>query len=171
MACNSILNILKGNCDGNNVGGIYEVYVIDQDSIISTTTSVSAHTITAISASTDFSIFEFKRNVGNFTTEDSKDLLVGSTVIKSTITLQFNRREGSKSRALNVLGEGQRYLAMIVKSADGTFTYFKDMQLMSVNEDSGTARADGSKYTVVFTGEDETTPYFVAPNVIPALIS
>ena len=60
---------------------------------------------------------------------------------------------------------------MIVKSADGTYTYFKDMQLMSSNEDSGTARADGSKYTVTFTGEESSYPLFVSASVIPALIS
>lgn len=170
MACNSLINILKG-CDANNIGGIYEVYIVDQDAVTASTVDTTAHTITALTSTTDFSIFQFKRNVGNFVTEETRDLIAGSNVVKSTVTLQFNRREGSKSRALSILGEGQRYLAMIVKSADGTYTYFKDMQLMSNNEDSGTARADGSKYTVVFTGEDATYPLFVSASVIPALIS
>lgn len=170
MACNSLINIPKG-CDANNIGGIYEVYIVDQDAVTATTIDSTAHTITALTSTTDFSIFQFKRNVGNFVTEETRDLLVGSNVVKSTVTLQFNRREGSKSRALSILGEGQRYLAMIVKSADGTYTYFKDMQLISSNEDSGTARADGSKYTVTFSNEESNYPYFVSPSIITPLIS
>lgn len=170
MACNSLESILKG-CDSNNVGGIYEIYVIDQDSITATTLSTTAHTVTNFGTTEDFEIFQFKRNVGNFTTEETRDLLVGSNIVKGTITLQFNRREGSKSRALSVLGEGQRYLGVIVKSADGTYTYFKDVQLMSANEDSGTAKADGSKYTVTFTNEEANYPYFVDSAIIADLIS
>lgn len=169
MACNSLISILKG-CDANNIGGIYEVYILDQDAVTATTIDTTAHTITTLGTTSDFSVFNFKRNVGNFVTEETRDLLVGSNVVKSTVTLQFNRREGSKSRALSILGEGQRYLAMIVKSADGSYTYFKDMQLVSNNEDSGTARADGSKYTVTFSGEDEVSPYFVSAALIPSLI-
>lgn len=169
MACNTIIGIPKG-CDANNVGGIYEIYVADQDQVTGLTINTSGHTITTLGTSGSFEVFNFNRNVGNFTTEDTKDMLVSSTVVKGTITLQLNRREGSKSRALSILGEGQRYLAIIVKSADGTFTYFKDMQLMSVNEDSGTARADGSKYTVTFVNEDEVYPYFVDSTIIPALL-
>lgn len=169
MACNSILGIAKG-CEGNNIGGIYEVYIADQEVVTATTISTSAHTITALGVSSDFSTFQFNRNVGNFTTEETRDLLVGSNMVKGTVTLQLNRREGSKSRALSILGEGQRYLAMIVKSADGTYTYFKDMQLISTNEDSGTARADGSKYTVTFSNEDENLPYFVDSAIIAGLI-
>lgn len=170
MACNSLIGILKG-CDANNIGGIYEVYILDQDAVTATTVDTSAHTITTLGTTSDFTTFQFKRNVGNFVTEETRDLLVGSNLVKSTVTLQFNRREGSKSRALSILGEGQRYLAMIVKSADGTYTYFKDMQLISNNEESGTARQDGSKYTVVFSNEDEVYPYFVDSSIIPALIA
>ena len=119
----------------------------------------------------EYSKFSFSRNVGNFTTEETRDLLVGSNVVKSTLTIVLNRREGSKSRAISILGEGQRYLSIIVKAANGTYTHFKDMQLMSSAEDSGTAKTDGSKYTLTFSNEEENYPYFVTPAIVPALLA
>jgi hypothetical protein len=168
--CNTIVGISKG-CEANNVGGIYEVYVIDSASVTATTISSSAHTITNLGVSEDFTTFQFKRNVGNFVTEETKDLLVGSNIVKGTLTLQFSRREGSKSRAFTILGEGQRFLDIIIKGADGTYTYVKDAQLMGVNEDTGTLKADGTKYTVTFTNEEANYPYFVDSAIVAALIS
>lgn len=168
MACTTINSMLK-SCGGNNIGGIYEVYIHDTDAVGGTGINVSAHTISAMTSTTDFSIFQFNRNIGNFTVEPSIDLINGSTFYTATITLQFNRREGSKSRALTILGEGQRYLSIIVKSADGTYTYFDYMQLNGGAEESGTVKADGSKYTVTFVGELETRPYFIDSSVVTTL--
>ena len=170
MSCNSILGIPKG-CDGNNIGGIREIYIIDQEDVTSYVIDGATHTITGITASGKYETFTFSRNVGNFTTEETRDLLVGSNVVKSTLTITLNRREGSKSRAISILGEGQRYLSIIVKAANGTYTHFKDMQLMSSAEDSGTAKADGSKYTLTFSNEEENYPYFVTPAIVPALLA
>jgi len=167
--CNTIVGIPKG-CDDNNIGGIREIYITDQEDVTSLVVDSANHIITGITAS-GFEVFTFNRNVGNFVTEETKDLLVGSNTVKGTITLTLNRREGSKSRALSILGEGQRYLAIIVKSADGTYTYFDDMQLISNNEDSGTVKNDGSKYTVTFSNEADNYPYFVDADIIPALIA
>ena len=129
MSCNSILGIPKG-CDDNNIGGIREIYIIDQEDVTSYVIDDAKHTITDITTSGNYETFLFARNVGNFTTEETRDLLVGSNVVKSTLTITLNRREGSKSRAISILGEGQRYLSIIVKSANGTYTHFKDMQLI-----------------------------------------
>lgn len=170
MACSAIQSLLKG-CDPNNVGGIFEVYIIDTDSVTATTISASAHTITSLGVTEDFSTFQFRRNVGNFTVEPAVDLLVGSTIFNATLTLQFTRREGSKSRALSILGEGQRFLNIIVKAADGTYSYFDHMQINGGAEESGTVKADGSKYTVTFLGEMDQRPYFVDPAIVAALIS
>lgn len=166
MSCNSILGIPKG-CDDNNIGGIREIYITDQEDVTSYVIDNATHTITGITTSGNYETFAFSRNVGNFTTEETRDLLVGSNVVKSTLTITLNRREGSKSRAISILGEGQRYLSIIVKAANGTYTHFKDMQLMSSAEDSGTAKADGSKYTLTFSNEEENYPYFVTPAIMP----
>jgi len=171
MACTTLNSIMKA-CEGNNIGGIYEVYINDQDEISATTVSTTAHTITAItlSGAVKYSTFQFQRNVGNFTVEPTVDLVNGSTVYKATITLQFNRREGTKSRSLMLLGEGQRYLSIIVKNANGTYSYFDFAQLSGGAEESGAIKEDGSRYTVTFSADLDQRPYFVDPAIITSTI-
>jgi hypothetical protein len=116
--CNTLTSILK-SCD-NNLGGIYNVYINDTDNVTAKTVNLSAHTVTAITASPDYTTFEFKRNVGNFVVSPKIDLNNGSTYFEVTLTLSFTRREAAKSRALQILGEGNRYLDIIVLDANQT---------------------------------------------------
>jgi len=169
MACNNLNSILK-SCS-NNVGGIYNIYINDTDNIVSETVSTTAHTITAISATTDFTTFEFKRNVGNVSIEPTIDLINGSTFYTATVSLVFHRREASKSRALTILAEGQRYLNMIFLDANGLYWYVDHLQLTGGAEETGTAKADGSKYTVTFVAEMSTRPYLVDSSIVTALIA
>jgi hypothetical protein len=168
--CNTINSLLNG-CAGNNIGGIYEVYIIDALDYTASTVSTSAHTVTNIGTAVDFSTFQFKRNVGNFVIEEAQDLLVGSDIFTPTLTLSFARRQASTSRAISILSEGQRYLNIIVKSADGTYTLLEDMQLSTSSENSGTAKAEGSKYDLTFVGSMEHRPYFVDSAIIAGLIA
>ena len=167
--CNSIVGIAKG-CD-NNLGGIYEAYIIDQDAITGTTTT-SAHTITAIplASGETFTQFQFKRNVGNMVISPQISFENGSTFYNHTLTLVFHKREASKSNALQILGEGQRYLAIIIKDANGIYWFIDHAQLNGGDEDTGTAKADGSKVTVTFLAEMENRAYAVDPSIIAGLI-
>lgn len=169
--CNSLESILKG-CDTNS-GGIYEAFIIDQDSITGVTVSASAHTVTAIdlSLTEKFDTFQFKRNVGNMVVSPAIDLANGSTYYTATISLVFHKREGSKSRALQILAEGQRYLGIIIKDANGLYWYVDNAQLNGGDEDSGTAKADGSKYTVTFMAEMDNRPYVVDSAIIAGLLA
>lgn len=168
--CKAIQSILSG-CDGNNSGGIFEAYILDQTELSATT--VTGHTVTAVTldALAKYSTFQFKRNVGNVVTTPTIDLINGSTYYSSTITIVLHKREAAKSASLEILGEGQRYLNVIIKDANGKYWMYNDVQLNGGDEDSGTARADGSKYTVTFLGEDEHRPYEVDPDIIPALLA
>lgn len=175
MSCANSINGIPKTCEPNNIGGIVEIYIIDQESVSATTLNTSGHTLTAIGLSGGdlYETFQFNRNVGSFTTEEATDLLVGSVTHTHTVNMMLHRREGTKSRALQILGEGQRYLSLIVKSADGSYTYFDNMRLQSANETSGVARAEGSMYTVVFTnnGDSDHKPYFVDSAIVPALLA
>jgi hypothetical protein len=170
MACNTITSILNG-CSGNNSGGIFEAYIIDQDSITGST--VSAHTVTTVTlaGSDKYATFQFKRNVGNAVTTPTIDLINGSTYFSSTISIVLHKREASKSASLQILGEGQRYLNLIIKDANGKYWMYDDAQLNGGDEDSGTARADGSKYTITFLSEMENRPYEVSSGIIAGLLA
>jgi hypothetical protein len=169
MACNSLTSILK-SCS-NNQGGIYSVWINETDNVTGTTVSVSAHTITGISATTDFTTFEFNRNVGSVVIDPKIDLSIGSTYFEAKISLVFHRREAAKSRALYILGEGQRYLDIIFLDANGIYWYVDHAQLDGGTEETGVTKADGSKYTVTFKADMSTRPYAVDSTIVPALIS
>jgi hypothetical protein len=171
MSCTTIEAIIKG-CD-NNIGSITKIYINDQDNVTvdpSTDIDLANWIITAITVTADFEEFEFRRNTSNYTEEAAIDLINGSSFVTQTINLMFHRREGAKSRAIKILGEGQRDLAVIVLDGNGKYWYFDKVQVTAYGEGSGTAKADGSKYSLVLTSEAENLAYEVDPDVIPTVI-
>jgi hypothetical protein len=171
MACTTLEAIVKG-CD-NNIGSITKIYINDQDNVTvdpATDIDLATWTITAITVTADFEEFEFRRNTSNYTEEAAIDLINGSSFVTQTINLMFHRREGAKSRAIKILGEGQRDLAVIVLDGNGKYWYFDKVQVTAYGEGSGTAKADGSKYSLVLTAEAENLAYEVDPDVIPTII-
>jgi hypothetical protein len=168
MACTTLETILKG-CD-SNIGGITSIYINDQDNVVGPV-DVTAYVVTDFGTLTDqFVPFEFRRNTGMYTEEAAIDLVNGSSFYTQTVTLMFHRREAAKSKAIKILGEGQRDLALVVGDANGKYWYFPTAQLTAVAEGSGTAKADGSKYSITFVAENENLAYEVAAGEIPNII-
>jgi len=163
--CQALEAILK-SCD-NNTGGIYGIWINQQDEIASITpTDPSAGigwSITGITlaGTTLFENLYIRRNTSNFTEDAAIDLINGSSFVTATINLMFQRREAAKSRSIKILGSGQQYLTAVVLDANGLYWYFPYMQLTGVAEGSGTARADGSKYNVTLLSENEYLAYEV----------
>jgi hypothetical protein len=171
--CQALEAILK-SCD-NNSGGIYGIWINQQDNIDSITpTDPSAGLgwditgITLVALAPLFENYYIRRNTSSFTEEAAIDLINGSSFVTSTINLMFQRREADKSRAIKILGSGQQYLTAIVLDANGKYWYFPYLQVTGVAEGSGTARADGSKYAVTLLGENEYLAYEV--NMTPAAL-
>jgi len=119
MSCTTLTAITKG-CD-NNIGGITAIYINDMDNITSTTIDSATYMVDAQVVSSNYEAFEFRRNTGNFTEETAVDFANGSSFVTATVTLMFHRREASKSKAIKILSEGQRDLAIIVKDANGNY--------------------------------------------------
>lgn len=171
MSCEALQNIAK-SCD-NNTGGIRKVWINQQEGVTATTVAQGAWIVTAITSS-PFNTFEINRNTGNYTEDTAVDLINGSTFVTQTITLMFNRRDKEKSEAIHVLGAGQQYLAAVIQDANGKYWYFENLQLTATGEGSGTARADGSKYSVTLLAESDHLAYeieaadVVAP-IFPAI--
>ena len=122
--------------------------------------------ITVWTVSAPTSVYAINRNTGNFTEETAQDLLNGSTLVTQNITLMFNRRDKAKSEAINILGGGQRYLAVVIQDANDKYWYFENVQLTATGEGSGTARADGSKYSVTLLAEADHLAYEVLSTLI-----
>lgn len=168
MACTTLATITKG-CD-NNIGGITSILVNDMDNLGTVTVNTTTWTVTSFGSLVDeFVAFEFRRNTGSYTEELANDLVNGSQFYTQTISLMFHRREAAKSKAIKILGEGQRDLAVIVGDANGKYWYFPNAQLTAVAEGSGTAKADGSKYAITMVAENEFLAYEVDSTIIAAL--
>jgi len=174
MACENLESIVK-SCD-NNSGGIFKVYINQQDNIddIVLGTAPNSWTIVDINLIVGgdlYTEFEIRRNTGSYTEDAAIDLVNGSSYVTATISLMFHRRDQAKSQAIKVLGAGQQYLNAIIQDANGLYWYFPYLQLSAVGEGSGTARADGSKYSVTLISENDFLCYSVDPAIIPALIA
>lgn len=178
MSCSTLQGITKG-CD-NNSGGIREIYLWGQDDVLVGPTIDTANwlvtglEVSGVAGGTGPSApvaYEFLRNTSSFTEEGTIDLANGSSFVTQTIELMFNRREAAKSKAIKILGEGQRYLQALVKDANANYWYFTDLQLSAFGEGSGTTRADGSKYSVTLLGENEFPAYGVGATAAQSLIS
>jgi hypothetical protein len=165
MSCEALQNIAK-TCD-NNTGGIRQVWINQQDGVTATTVASGAWIVSAITT-TPFATFEINRNTGNYTEDTAQDLLTGNQLVTQTITLMFNRRDKDKSEAINVLGAGQQYLAAVVLDANGKYWYFENLQLTATGEGSGTARADGSKYSVTLLAESDHLCYEIDSTLVVA---
>lgn len=168
MACTTLATITKG-CD-NNVGGITSILINDMDNLGTVAVNTANWEVTSFGSLVDeFVAFEFRRNTGSYTEELQNDFVNGSQFYLQTINLMFHRREAAKSKAIKILGEGQRDLAVIVGDANGKYWYFPNAQLSAVSEGSGQAKADGSKYAITFVAENEFLAYEVDPTIVPAL--
>jgi len=164
MSCESLISIEKP-CD-SNTGGIRTVWICQQENVTAATVSANEWTVSTLTLTANANVYAINRNTGNYTEETAQDLLSGSTVVTQTITLMFNRRDKDKSEAIHVLGSGQQYLAVFVLDANGKYWYFENVQLTATGEGSGTARADGSKYSVTLLAEADHLAYEVTANQI-----
>ena len=165
LGCDALETITK-SCD-NNTGGIRKIWLNDQENVTSVPTGWE---ITTLTSSPIYTEFEINRNTGNYTEDTAVDLINGSSFVTQTITLMFNRREAAKSEAINILGSGQRYLSAIILDANEKYWYFEDLQLTATGEGSGTARADGSKYSVTLLSEANFLASEITENAVNGVI-
>ena len=159
MSCEALISIEKP-CD-NNTGGIRTVWICQQENVTVATVSANEWTVSTLTLTANANVYAINRNTGNYTEDTAQDLLNGSTLVTQTINLMFNRRDKDKSEAIHVLGSGQQYLAVFVLDANGKYWYFENVQLTATGEGSGTARQDGSKYSITLLSEADHLAYEV----------
>jgi hypothetical protein len=154
VSCETLISITKP-CD-NNIGGIKTVWIAPQDDV---TVGVTGWEVTSVALTNPAAVYAINRNTGNYTEDTAIDLINGSTFVTQTITLMFNRRDKDKSESIHVLGAGQMYLSVFIQDSNDKYWYFENAQLSATGEGSGTARADGSKYSVTLLSEAEHLSY------------
>jgi len=169
LGCDALETITK-SCD-NNIGGIRKIWLNDQENITTDPVLAVDGEVIALAVSLDYTEFEINRNTGNYTEDTAVDLINGSSFVTQTITLMFNRRDKDKSEAINILASGQRYLTAIILDANGKYWFFQDLQLTATGEGSGTAKADGSKYSVTLLAEAEHLAWGITEAAVNGVIA
>jgi hypothetical protein len=169
MSCVSLEEIPQ-ECE-RNTGGLHEIYVGLQDSIVSITEDEATWEVSAMTIDEPVVSLNIKRKTSNYVEDYQNDPVNGSTVVTQTVTAMIHRRDAVKSRAVNIMGAGQRYLYVLTKDANGIWWYFPYAQLMTIAEGSGQERADGSKYTLSFVAESDHTAFKVDDAVAAAIIA
>ena len=158
MACTTLTQILK-TCD-NNIGGIETIWLWDMEDKLSTASTFDAATwswttydITALGGTAPIQ-YQFIRNSSNFTEDGNIDLANGSSFNTLTVNLIIARREAAKSKSIKILGEGQRYLGALILDNNGLYWLVENLQLSATGDGSGTAKGDGSKYSLTLIAEN-----------------
>lgn len=170
MACPTLTEIPEV-CERNS-GGIHNAYFGAMDDILTKTESSSTFNVSALTAVAAPISANIKRKTSNYTDELVEDVgAAGSGVATTTVNLAIHRRQKEKSYAINVLAAGQRYLYGIIEDANGKFWYGEYFQLTNAGGGSGTNRADGSNYSLVFVAENEHTMYEIDSAVVASLLA
>ncbi len=168
MACTTIESIDQSLDCTNPIGGIKRIYLNDQANVIVTTAN-TATWITTLSATSQFEVVEFRKNLGSYTESYTK-ADDGSIMYVQEIVIPIHGRNAAASRKVNILAEGQRELALIVEMNSGLFVYFSDAQLNSVADGSAQTRSEASKYTLTFGAESDHLAYFMTSANVATLI-
>jgi hypothetical protein len=149
MSCTNLINLPLGCSD--NAGGLREVYLFDTVDLTTLTLDPVTNLVNAITiagGTPSIAKFEFLRETASFTDEMAGDFGVGSNIWTTTLNMMFPRRNASKTTAIALLAQGQRYLSGLAKDENGEWHFFYDLQLSAVGEGSGDTKASGSKYSV-----------------------
>ena len=173
MSCNTSLTAILKGCE-NNIGGLTDFYIAPATFVTGMTASTGTITGIQMSGSSKFVAFEFNKNTGNYTEVGNINLQNGSTFYTQTVNLTIPRREVAKRNAIALIAEGQRDLKIIVRDGNGIYWmvgYAESANLTATGEGSGTAKADGSKYTLTFVAEEPEQMPVVDSNIIAGIIS
>ena len=169
LNCRALESIELG-CE-RNTGGLHLTHFGDMEDIDTLTESDTTWSVTAMTVLSAPETIEIKRKTSNYIEVEQNDFVNGSVVVTTTISLMIHRRNAEKSRALDVLGRGQRYLYAILLDANGTYWYVPYVQLQSTGEGSGQERADGSKYSVVLVAENDHKAYTISAAIVASLLA
>lgn len=171
MACQGLQQIDINDCV-NNVGSMKKLWLVEQEEVDGGTFSVINGEVTSLILETPGETFEpfyVYKNTSNVITDAPADLNNGSTIYTTTAIPVFRRQDLAKRNAIEIMGSGQRFLAGIWEDGNSIKWYAPNFQVSNINADSGTAKADGSKYTVTLIADNDQLPYVVSATVSNAL--
>ena len=168
MSCESLTGGISKGC-GNNMGGVSAIYVTELSNITGYTQS--GGTVSSINMTGSFYEFEFNRNTSLFEENQPINIENGSAYYEQRVTLVIPKRDVEKRNILKTLA--QKELAIIVRDGNDILWLIGEDNgalLTESTSGSGQAKADGSKYSLVFVAEElEPAPVVTEAALIAVL--
>lgn len=169
MACsNQTLNGIGVPCEGS-VGGIVEVYIAPWADDIYTydTSSASTGEVTAVNSAVTWSVYHFRKNSSNFSSQLTVDAANGVNFVETTVNLVFSRMDTVKRVEMNALALAD--MAVIVKDSNGKrwcLGLSEPVNASTGSGESGTAKTDGNRYSISLVDSSANFVPALAENVV-----
>ncbi len=173
MPCNTPLTSIAKGCD-NNTGGIKAIYIAPTEYVSGATLVNGTITGITMSGASKFTSIYFNKNSANYIEDGPNNLEAGSFVNSITLTLTIPRREVAKRNAISLIASGQRDVKLILLDFNGLYWYMgyeNSANLTLIGEGSGSAKADGSKYSLTFLAEETQLMPEVSSGIISGIVS
>lgn len=166
--CVQLSGIIR-NCD-NNIGGIKRAWgsCFDEAGI----PTIADGMITALGDTTNWHLYEFRKETGSVTTTLTKDDTVGSLYYSSDIVFQFAKQETIKRIEVMAIAQGDT--AWIIEDNNGQFWYFGldfPVTLTDGTAETGTAFADFNGYNLTLNDVQRQLPYEIDPTAMQPIIN
>jgi len=167
--CTALEDIAIG-CS-RNTGGISDIIVGDMEDVSSVVSDDATWALTTFTVGVAPVSINVKRRHSDYVEEETNDFANGSVKVTRTVSATLPRREALKSRSIKIMGDGQRYLYALVRDLNGIWWYLPYSQLQTAGGGSGREREDGSKYDIVFYGEDSLLAYEIPTSLVEAALA
>lgn len=173
MSCNSYsLSGIELGCK-DNMGGIKQVWLIDESDVTTVALNSDNTEIATITLASDakFKSYRFRKGTANMTSTATSDEANGTFSVQSDVALQFNKMETAKRTEIMAMCLGN--MKGIVLDNNGKYWFLGKDQAISASAasgETGTAFGDFGGYKVTLTDNSKEMPYEIPANVAEELL-
>lgn len=174
MACNSYtLNGIELGCK-DHMGGIKQVWLIDEGDITAVTLNTENTEIAtiALADSAEFKAYKFRKGTANMVSTATSDEANGTFSVQTDIALQFNKMETAKRTEIMAMCLGN--MKGIVLDNNGKYWFVGKDQPISASAasgETGTAFTDFGGYKVTLTDNSKEMPFEIPASVAEDLLN
>lgn len=174
MACNSYtLNGIELGCK-DHMGGIKQVWLIDESDITAVTLNTENTEIATITVATSaqFKAYKFRKGTANMVSTATSDEANGTFSVQTDIALQFNKMETAKRTEIMAMCLGN--MKGIVLDNNGKYWFVGKDQPISASAasgETGTAFTDFGGYKVTLTDNSKEMPFEIPASVAEELLN
>lgn len=163
MACSQTLSGITLDCQ-SSMGGIKKVWLTTH---VDGAAQLGADgIITGFTGVTTWYEYNFRKNTGSMTSTLNVDAANGVNYVSTELALVFTKMDTPKRIEMSALVLADAMA--VVEDANGKrwFLGFDEpINATAATGESGTAKADGNRYTITLTDESTTFPYEVSASV------